>query len=172
MKKKIYGRKVGSKGDMTLLIAGDGVSTGGRKADQSTLDEFSVASTRRAVEGLRERGIEGYVMFEGDPTRYGFTPEADFVYPAAVHHQIDAVTMTDNIAAARRWREQWGYISRGGVVVLLNGEVQSWVNELRNPEHWQPGCIAVDETGRSWTALAGNAKDGALMWLPNDPISD
>lgn len=79
-------------------------------------------------------------------------------------------TMIDNMAAARRWREQWGYIGRGGVVVSLDGEVQSWVNQLRNPEHWQPGCIAVDEEGKSWTTIAGDQRDGALMWLPNDPI--
>lgn len=63
----------------------------------------------------------------------------------------------------RRWREQWGYIGRGGVVVLFDGEVQSWVNELRNPEHWQPGCIAVDEDGKSWTTMAGNEQNGALI---------
>lgn len=85
MKKKIYGRKVGSKDDMALLIEGDGVSTGGVQADQGKLDEFSVANARRAVQAMRERGIEGYVVFEGDPTRYEFTPESDFVYPATVH---------------------------------------------------------------------------------------
>lgn len=85
MKKKIYGRKVGSKGDMVLLIEGKGVSTGGVAVDQGELDQFSVENARRAVQGMRERHIEGYVVFEGDPTRYEFTPEADFVYPAAVH---------------------------------------------------------------------------------------
>jgi len=85
MKKKIYGRKVGSKEDMVLLIEGDGVSTGGVKVDQGELDEFALSNTRRAVQGMRERGIEGYVVFEGDPTRYEFTPEADFVYPASIH---------------------------------------------------------------------------------------
>jgi hypothetical protein len=85
MKKKIYGRKVGSKADMALLIEGDGVSTGGVQVDQGELDQFAVASARRAVQGMRERGIEGYVVFDGDPTRYEFTPELDFVYPAAVH---------------------------------------------------------------------------------------
>jgi len=81
-------------------------------------------------------------------------------------------TMTDNLAAARRWREQWGYVGRGGIVVLFAGEVQSWVNELRNPERWQPGCVAVDENGKSWTTVAGTESTGALMWLPNDPISE
>lgn len=85
MKKKIYGRKVGSKEEMVLLIEGEGVSTGGVKVDQGELDQFSVASARRAVLGMRERGIECYVVFEGDPTPYAFTPGADFVYPAIVH---------------------------------------------------------------------------------------
>ncbi|WP_244108037.1 hypothetical protein [Burkholderia diffusa] len=70
---------------------------------------------------------------------------------------------------ARRWREQCNYVGKGGVVVLFQGEVQGWVNELRNHEHWQPGCVAVDEQGHSST-IAGNERDGALMWLPNDPI--
>lgn len=82
------------------------------------------------------------------------------------------MTKIDNLAAARRWREQWGYIGRGGVVVVLDGEVQSWVNKLRNPEHWQPGCVALDEDGKGWTTVAGNALGGALLWLPNDPIAD
>lgn len=56
--------------------------------------------------------------------------------------------------------------------MFFAGEVQNWVNELRNPEHWQPGCVAVDEAGKSWVTIAGNGADGALMWLPNDPIPD
>jgi hypothetical protein len=85
MKKKIYGRKVGSNKDMDLLIEGEGVSTGGVKVDQGELDQFAVANARRAVQAMRERGIEGYVIFEGDPTHYEFTPESDFVYPAIIH---------------------------------------------------------------------------------------
>lgn len=85
MKKKIYGRKVGSREEMALLIEGEGVSTGGRKVDQGQLDDFALANTRRVVLTMRERGIEGYVVFENDPTRYEFTPDTDFVYPAAVH---------------------------------------------------------------------------------------
>jgi hypothetical protein len=73
---------------------------------------------------------------------------------------------------ARIWRQARGYVGRGGVVVLFQGVVQSWVSELRNPEHWQPGCIAVDEKGRNWTALAGTEQNDALMWLANDLIAD
>ena len=74
------------------------------------------------------------------------------------------------IEMVHRWREENRYIGRDGVIVLFDGKVQSWVNELRNPEHWQPGCVAIDEQGRSWTTIAGNESDGALMWLPDDPI--
>ncbi|MGZ4823090.1 MAG: hypothetical protein ACXVZT_00645 [Terriglobales bacterium] len=78
--------------------------------------------------------------------------------------------MTD-IEMAGRWREEFGYIGRAGVIVVFEGKVQSWVNELRNPEHWQPGCVAVDEAGRTWTAVGGDAKDGASAWMPNDAAS-
>lgn len=70
---------------------------------------------------------------------------------------------------ARIWREKWGYVGRGGVVVIYEGVPQSWVNVLRDPEHWQPGCIAIDEEGRSWMTVAGNEHDGALKWLPRNP---
>lgn len=70
--------------------------------------------------------------------------------------------------AATRYRKQQGF--EAGVVVLFNGEVQGWVNQLRNPESWRPGCIAIDEDGKSWTSALGNHQDGALMWLPNDIV--
>ncbi|WP_321853790.1 hypothetical protein [Burkholderia cenocepacia] len=77
---------------------------------------------------------------------------------------MDAKTMLDD---ARRYREQEELDGKGGVVVFFQGEVQAWVNQLRNPEHWRPGCIAVDEQGRTWTTIAGSERDGALMWLAN-----
>ncbi|WP_186043961.1 hypothetical protein [Burkholderia gladioli] len=86
MKHQIFGRKVGSDEPMIVLMAGLGTSTDGRQGvDPGKLEAFSLANARRAVAAMRERGIEGYVLFENDPTRYAFTPEADFVYPAARH---------------------------------------------------------------------------------------
>jgi hypothetical protein len=85
MKSQIFGRKAGSGSAMTLLISSKGASTGGQLADPGKLHEFEVASTRRAVAVLREKGVEGYVVFESDPVRYEFTPDADFVYPAMNH---------------------------------------------------------------------------------------
>jgi len=73
---------------------------------------------------------------------------------------------------AERWREQHGYSGRGGVVVINDGVADAWVNELRNASRWNPGCIAVSEDGKSWTAVGGDKHNGALMWLPNEPIPD
>lgn len=70
----------------------------------------------------------------------------------------------------RRWRKENGYAGRGGVVVLFNGVVQSWVNKLRNPEHRQPRCVVADEEDHTWTTIAGDERDGALMWLANDEL--
>ena len=76
----------------------------------------------------------------------------------------------DEIETARQWREERGYCDRGGVVVVWNGDVQGWVNVLGNPEHWQPGCVAVDEHGKSWTVTAGNVEGGTLSWLANESL--
>ncbi|MBM5581028.1 hypothetical protein [Burkholderia pseudomallei] len=67
---------------------------------------------------------------------------------------------------ARRWLDEHGYVERGGVVVMFDGSVQSWGNELRDPEHWQTGCVAVDEQGRTWAALSGDDRNGARTWVP------
>ncbi|MBO1520434.1 hypothetical protein [Oceanisphaera pacifica] len=71
---------------------------------------------------------------------------------------------------AARWRVVNGYIGKGGVVIIHQDKVQGWVNELRNPEHWVSGCTAIDERGRTWTAIAGNDNNGALFWLPSHPV--
>ncbi len=86
---------------------------------------------------------------------------------ASENTTMDAKTMIDD---ARRYREQEALVGKGGVVVFFQGEVQGWVNQLRNPDHWQPGCVAVDEQGHMWTTIAGSERDGALMWLANHEL--
>lgn len=71
---------------------------------------------------------------------------------------------------ATEWRKINGYTGKGGVVVIYQGKVQGWVNELRNPESWLSGCTAIDERGRVWTAIAGDDNNGALLWLPSHPV--
>lgn len=65
---------------------------------------------------------------------------------------------------AKTWREKHGYIGKGGVIVIFDGVVNSWVNELRNPEHWLPGCLAIDEDGNQWIAKGGGKRKGAESW--------
>lgn len=89
----------------------------------------------------------------------------------AVISGLSHVSALADIEAAKQFRERHGFVGRGGVVVLYNGEGQSWVNELRNPEEWRPGCVAVDEAGNTWTAVAGDEQNGATMWMPNDSTS-
>jgi hypothetical protein len=87
MKNKIYGRKAGSSGPMELLREGDGTSNSNsaKRADPTVLIQFVIANAHRFVKTLRDRKIEGYIVFEGDPTHYTFTPDADFVYPSTLH---------------------------------------------------------------------------------------
>lgn len=77
----------------------------------------------------------------------------------------------EDLETAHVWREKNGYIAKGGVIVIFNGLAQGWVRELRNPETWRPGCIAVDEAGHSWIAVGGNDQCGASKWMPKDTHS-
>lgn len=85
MKRQVFGRKSGSQEPMVLLLESGGVSIGGQKVDPGLIGQVALANTRRQVQLLRDKNIEGYVVFENDPTRYEFTPQADFIYPAVVH---------------------------------------------------------------------------------------
>lgn len=85
---------------------------------------------------------------------------------------FDVGPQADPLSLARSWREKHGYVGRGGVVIVFNGVADGWVYKLRNPHHQQPGCIAVDEEGRTWTSIGGTEQGGALMWLPNEEIAE
>lgn len=75
-----------------------------------------------------------------------------------------------NIAA--QWR-QANQENPGGVVLIWQGAVYGWKNELRDPQHEQPGAVAVDDTGCVFVAEGGTEYDGAKCWVAapaNDPI--
>ncbi|WP_020408961.1 hypothetical protein [Hahella ganghwensis] len=65
---------------------------------------------------------------------------------------------------ANEFRERHGMTGKGGVVVFFNGTAEGWMNELRDPHAWVPGCIAIDETGNTWESVGGNDYDGAKEW--------
>jgi len=80
---------------------------------------------------------------------------------------------------AQSWRDDNEYNGKGGVIVISGGEAQGWVNELRDPQHWTPGCIAVAEDGSCYEAIGGNDYAGAERWhlraeqtKPTDECSD
>ena len=66
---------------------------------------------------------------------------------------------------AQAWREEHNYIDRGGVVVIYEGEVCGWVDELRDPQSWTPGCVAVEENGDCYEAIGGDDFGGADAWV-------
>lgn len=71
-----------------------------------------------------------------------------------------------NLAAS--WRKEnplaIGAVGKG-VVVIFEGEVAGWVDEVRNPEAWRPGCVAIGPDGRyRYVAVGGNDYDGAREW--------
>lgn len=68
----------------------------------------------------------------------------------------------NNAQLAEQWRKEHGH--NHGVVVIFNGQATGWMNELRSPESWEPGCVAVDPAGVEWVATGGNAYDGATKW--------
>jgi len=67
---------------------------------------------------------------------------------------------------ADQYRENERPDLKGGVVVIFDNEVSGWMDELRDPQGWEPGCFAVDEDGNVWVSVGGNAYDGAESWQP------
>lgn len=67
---------------------------------------------------------------------------------------------------AEKFRQSLVHKPAGGVVVFYNGKAVSWVNELRNPESWEPGVIAMNAEGNFWRATGGDARSGAKEWQP------
>ena len=70
------------------------------------------------------------------------------------------------IQLAAQFRQDEGSGYEGGVVVVFKDQVGGWMNELRDPQSWEPGCIAVDVDGNQWVATGGNTYDGATSWEP------
>jgi hypothetical protein len=68
----------------------------------------------------------------------------------------------NNYIIAKNYRDTSGRV--GGVVVIFNGQVSGWMNALRDPQHWAPGCIAVDHDGNQYEAIGGNDYNGAEHW--------
>jgi hypothetical protein len=100
------------------------------------------------------------------------------IYQAVAHAQLTREYLVVTLARkATEWRVKDGKVGLGGIVVFppVNParpagidriEVSGWSNELRSPEHWVPGCIAVNKDGKCWEAKGGDEQHGADAWVP------
>lgn len=99
------------------------------------------------------------------------------VYQAVARAQLTREYLVVTLAKkATAWRVRDNKVGRGGIVVfppvdstrpagIDRLEVAGWSNELRNPERWVPGCLAVNEAGECWEARGGDEQHGADAWV-------
>ncbi len=66
------------------------------------------------------------------------------------------------VKIANEYRAESG--RAGGAVLIYNNEVTGWQDELRDPQHWIPGCLAVIGEGRVYLAVGGTNQLGAKAW--------
>ncbi|MCU9529335.1 antirestriction protein ArdR [Pseudomonas mosselii] len=71
-------------------------------------------------------------------------------------------------AVATRWRAA-NQDHVGGIVMVCDGRVYGWKNELRDPESERPGVYAVDSSGVVFRAVGGDEYNGAEAWIAVDP---
>ena len=79
--------------------------------------------------------------------------------------------MTENqkyIDLATSWRRK-NQAHQEGVVLLWEGKVYGWKNQLRDAVHERPNAIAVDSLGHVFRAEGGNDYDGAKYWVAISP---
>lgn len=82
--------------------------------------------------------------------------------------------MTQLIETLRKTVKQWRTANldrRGGVVLVWQGEVYGWKNQLRDASHERPGAYAVDEAGNVFIAEGGDDRHGAKGWVVVNPKS-
>lgn len=70
-------------------------------------------------------------------------------------------------ATATKWRVN-NHEHCAGVVLVWEGDVYGWKNELRDPESERPGSYAVDKAGLVFKAVGGDDYNGANAWVAVD----
>lgn len=66
------------------------------------------------------------------------------------------------VKIANEYRAESG--TAGGAVIIYNNEVAGWQDELRDPQHWVPGCLAIVGEDLVFIAMDGNDDEGAKNW--------
>lgn len=75
--------------------------------------------------------------------------------------RLDPTTMQSQ---AEIFRKQYDKTDSGGYVIFFRGKAVAWKRYLDNPNGWEPGCIAMDKSGKQWVATGGNSYQGAIRW--------
>ena len=70
-------------------------------------------------------------------------------------------------ASAVKWRAG-NQEHHGGVVLVFEGKVYGWKNELRDPACERPGAYAVDKAGLVFKAEGGDEYNAAKAWVAVD----
>jgi len=84
--------------------------------------------------------------------------------PAHDPGPLDQEIVSENTRLATEYLAERPQLSGKGVVVIYNGEVSGWMNELRDPHKWLAGCYAVDPQGNQYRAFGGDKYNGATAW--------
>lgn len=80
--------------------------------------------------------------------------------------------MTQVIESLRAISVKWRAGNKGrhdGLVLIFQGCVYGWKNELRDPQCERPGAYAVDKNGLVYQAEGGDEYNGALAWIAVNP---
>lgn len=93
------------------------------------------------------------------------------------HKRKDSIPMTKNTKKttarhlkelADQYRLNVPHNLKNGVVVIYKNKVVGWMNKIKDPQVWKPGCFAVNEDGRIWLSVGGSQDEGAESWQPQD----
>lgn len=77
---------------------------------------------------------------------------------------LRAIEKLDFDGQTKEYRSIWK-TPKGGLIVFNSfDEACEWINELRAPKHWEPVCIAIEESGARRETTGGNNYDGAESW--------
>jgi len=124
--------------------------------------------------------VTGYAgslfLTEGNGSKVGVTVTAQDARAIAAEFDALANDIEDEAAKetvfttvqraiqAKAFRDERGLQS--GYVVFCDFEIAGWSRDFPRPDSYEPGCVAVDESGAEWVAVGGNAYDGAEDWKP------
>lgn len=82
----------------------------------------------------------------------------------------EAAAMPYLLQYIEKWRQENERPT--GAVVVYEGEIAGWMDSVRDPNHWCPGCLAFGSNGGIWRAVGGDDYNGARGWDVVRPVPD